>query len=246
MKPANTPASSPPHPKPKPQTPASKTTDIPTLSTVLHIVPQALNAATSRLPPSIERDDLRAIGYLTLVKIFPRAPFPKGKKAVLRFLFTSITNAIYDELRKNDPLGRRTRQILKKLKATQGRTDCIQELKKTADAAGVPFAAAKTALKKEETFLNSSHKTIPDIPDSHPNPREELENKEIKTNILNLVNNLKPNEKFVVTHTILENNTLKDAAKKTGLTAARIHQIQKASLLHLHPKIHKLIHGNSD
>ena len=81
-----------------------------TICDVLPVVDAVLNQLDRRLPAHVSREDLASAGKIAVVEAMRRFDGPTVEARA--YCYTRVRGAVFDELRRLDPLSRRTRTPL--------------------------------------------------------------------------------------------------------------------------------------
>ena len=213
---------------------------------LLDVVGTAVAAVSRRLPAHVDREDLASAGYLALVQAFPNAPSVEAEARA--YLLRRVAGALRDELRKTDGAGRRTRKLLRAMKAASsflenrlGRAPTVAEL---AAALEISAASIRSALARAEasTPVSDGESALSLVVAEDSSPADEAANSENADHVLSFLEFLSANERRVIVRTVLENLTLEVVGTEMGITKARVGQLRTAALkrLRANPALAKL------
>jgi RNA polymerase sigma factor FliA len=203
---------------------------------LLDIVHGDVAGVSRRLPAHVDRDDLRAAGYLALVQHFERAPLEEGEARA--FLMRRVAGALRDELRRADTVGRRTRWLLKQaatveteMQTASGIAPSLETVAKQLNVSAAKLESAKALAENASSAVRGE--LVEAIADAEPDPSQIAVTHDDYGQIREYLTNLTEKERIVVEMTILEDGTLEVAARCLKITKGRAHQLRKAALTKL-------------
>lgn len=211
----------------------------PLLHDVLPVVDAVLASVDRRLPTHVSRDDLASAAKLALIEAVGRFAGPLDE--IRAYCYTRVRGAVYDELRRLDPLSRRTRvqvnlvrRAAGQLEAALGRQPTSQEV---AEATGIRTDKVRQldriATASEPCSLQATdHEGNPllDLADrATPCPAQSAEADEYVTLVQEALERLPTNQAWVVRRYYLEDATLEEIAQELRVSRERIRQLREAA-----------------
>jgi len=211
---------------------------------------------TMNLPPGVTKDDLHAIGSMGLIDAAKKFDTSKGVQ-FKTYSVPRIRGAILDELRRytlgGQTLCRKARQIEQATKAIEIRKDGGSASdEEVADELGI----TKEKLNKMMTEVSRSFLISLDEPTYSDNvttsfadtiedqrlltPDIFLENKERKSLIQNVIQELPNQEKKVLVLYYFEEITLREIGLVLGVSESRVSQIHTKAILRLRSRLKQL------
>ena len=222
----------------------------------LYLVKFVVNRMTMNLPPGVTKDDLHAIGSMGLIDAAKKFDTSKGVQ-FKTYSVPRIRGAILDELRRytlgGQTLCRKARQIEQATKAIEIRKDGGSASdEEVADELGI----TKEKLNKMMTEVSRSFLISLDEPTYSDNvttsfadtiedqrlltPDIFLENKERKSLIQNVIQELPNQEKKVLVLYYFEEITLREIGLVLGVSESRVSQIHTKAILRLRSRLKQL------
>ncbi len=209
---------------------------VPVLSNVLDVldvVDAALAGLDRRLPLHVSRDDLASAGRAALVASFNQAAGPLHE--IRAYCFARVRGAMFDELRRLDPLSRRTRakvtevrRAAAELEQALGRAPDDNEL---ATFTGLAPRALRQA--QHLGIAADSHETdgeaLAGLADHEAvSPADLAESLDLHENVRAALGRLPERHAFVVRRYHLEEATLEEIAGELGVSIERVRQLRAA------------------
>lgn len=205
----------------------------------LPLVDAVVASLERRLPLHVSREDLASAGKLALIEALRRFNGPEQEARA--YCFIRVRGAVYDELRRLDPLSRRTRnQITLVQRAAQalelglGRVPTATEI---SDATGMPAnklrqlerintATAVRSLQEE----GEGGETILQIADPlADSPAQVLENEDLIDTVRDALERLPESHAYVMRRYHLEDATLETIAAEMRVSRERVRQLRIAA-----------------
>ncbi|HEY0966433.1 MAG TPA: sigma-70 family RNA polymerase sigma factor [Opitutaceae bacterium] len=207
----------------------------PSLARTLAVVDTVLGQLSRRLPAHVSREDLASAGKVALIESFVRSG---GTEAALSH--ARVRGAMLDELRRLDPLSRRSRsqinairQATLELERTTGRVPSPAEV---AEAAGLTLealhqvealaAAADTCSVHETNEAGEPRHVLVDR--NAACPAQSAEAQDVSATLQAALDRLPDNHAHVIRRYYLEDATLDDIASELDLSKERVRQIREA------------------
>lgn len=207
----------------------------------LSVVDTVLGHLGRRLPTHVSREDLASAGKVALVEALLRYDGPDGKARA--YCYTRVRGAMLDELRRLDPLSRRTRDRVKQV--TRAATHLTGRLGRepadfeVAAATGLTIGAVREANRfavVDTLPLNGAADGAPFIELHDPTalcPAENAARGDTVHSVRAALNRLPPNQALAVRRYYLEDATLDDIARELRVSRERARQIRDAGEKHL-------------
>ncbi len=209
---------------------------VPVLSNVLDVldvVDAALAGLDRRLPLHVSRDDLASAGRAALVASFNQASGPLHE--VRAYCFARVRGAMFDELRRLDPLSRRTRakvtevrRAAAELEQALGRSPNDDEL---ATFTGLAPNALRQALRLgiAADSPEPASEALAGLADhAAVSPAALAESLDMIENVRAALGRLPESHAFVVQRYHLEEATLEEIAGELGVSIERVRQLRAA------------------
>jgi RNA polymerase sigma factor for flagellar operon FliA len=209
------------------------------LADTLSVVDAVLGAIDRRIPAHVSRDDLASAGKLALIEALLRFAGPPDQ--VRAYCYVRVRGAVFDELRRLDPLSRHTRTqvtlvrraaaalerefgrapLVSELAAVTGfSVDAVAQLERLATAAQVCSADDTTVVGEQLHTLVDNEATCParsaESGDAHASVRAALDR-------------LPANHARVLRRYYLEDATLDDIGAEMDISKERVRQIREAA-----------------
>ncbi|OEF98629.1 FliA/WhiG family RNA polymerase sigma factor [Desulfuribacillus alkaliarsenatis] len=198
------------------------------------------------LPPSVQIDDLRSLGYVGLLEALDRFDINRGLKFET-FAMWRIKGAILDGLRKADWVPRSIRKKSKDLEEAFQKLQSSQQEPVTdeqianflglsigeynqllIDVQAVSFISIDESVGEEGNLFREL------IPDERSlSPEQQLDISEAKKVLINALDKLPEKEKTVVALYYYEELTLTEIAKILSVSTSRISQLHTKAILRL-------------
>ncbi|GAB1488811.1 RNA polymerase sigma factor WhiG [Opitutaceae bacterium] len=208
----------------------------PSFARTLAVVDTVLGQLSRRLPAHVSREDLASAGKVALIESLVRTGGAEPGLSHAR-----VRGAMLDELRRLDPLSRRSRsqinairQAAATLERATGRVPTPAEV---AEAAGVTLealhqaealAAAANTCSVHET--NETGELCHVLIDRNAAcPARSAEAEDVSATLQAALNRLPPNHAHIIRRYYLEDATLDDIANELDLSKERVRQIREAA-----------------
>jgi RNA polymerase sigma factor for flagellar operon FliA len=206
------------------------------IAEILPVVDAVLASIDRRLPVHVSREDLASAGKLALVQAFNRFQGPPHEARA--YCYTRVRGAVFDELRRLDPLSRRTRaqvSIVQRasslLENNLGRPPSESEI---AEATG--FGSAKVRQLSRiatATAVRSLDETTDDgeplhqvaDPDSSC-PAIEAEEQDLASTVSDALARLPATLAYVLRRYHFEDATLDEIARELEISRERVRQLR--------------------
>jgi RNA polymerase sigma factor for flagellar operon FliA len=221
----------------------------------VHLVKYVAGRISVNLPPNVELNDLISDGVIGLIDAIEKFDDARGVKFET-YAITRIHGAILDALRALDWVPRAVRQkarelekVSHQLEAELGRHPTHVEL---AERLGITTGELDATLQRVRgTSILSLEEHLPnergsDIPllDTLRGGEDALsagvEQSEVRSMLLDAVENLPPQERTVIRLYYFEGQTLKDIKATLGVSESRVSQIHAQAVIRLRKNLHQL------
>jgi len=208
------------------------------IASILPLVDAVVASLERRLPIHVSREDLASAGKLALIEALRRFEGPSTE--VRAYCFTRVRGAVYDELRRLDPLSRRTRAQVSlvqraalELEAALGRAPNELELSKATGFGDsklrqlnrISTATAVRSLQEEGDDGEPIHQ-IADLGTVSPVASAELG--EVAEVVGEALSRLPSNQAYVIRRYHFEDATLEDIAGELSISRERARQLRIA------------------
>ncbi len=221
----------------------------------LHLVKYVAGRISVNLPPNVEINDLINDGILGLIDAIEKYDDARGVKFET-YAITRINGAILDALRSLDWVPRAVRQrarelerVHQELELEQGRVPTEEEV---ATRMGLTMreydqliqrVRGTAVLSLEEFLPNEKGYEIPlvdTLKDDDSDVTSEVEQREIRTELVRAVDSLSPQERTVIQLYYFEGQTLKEIKGALGVSESRVSQIHAQAVIHLRLRLKEL------
>lgn len=221
----------------------------------LHLVKYVAGRISVNLPPNVELNDLINDGILGLIDAIEKYDDARGVKFET-YAITRINGAILDALRSLDWVPRAVRQrarelerAYQELEARFGRVPTTEEL-----AAKLEITVKEldtlmqrvrgTAVLSLEEFLpNEKGYEIPlveTLKDADNDVTTAVEAREVRSALVQAVEQLPPQERTVISLYYFDGLTLKEIKSALNVSESRVSQIHAQAVIHLRQKLREL------
>jgi RNA polymerase sigma factor FliA len=209
------------------------------LADTLSVVDAVLGAIARRIPAHVSHDDLASAGKLALIEALLR--FDGPPEQVRACCYVRVRGAVFDELRRLDPLSRHTRtqvtvvhRAAAALERELGRAPLASEIAAvtglTSDAVAQleRLATAAQACSADET--NADGEQLHALIDNDATcPARSAESVDTHASVRAALDRLPPNHARVLRRYYLEDATLDDIAAELDVSKERVRQIREAA-----------------
>lgn len=211
----------------------------PLLHAALPVVESVLASVDRRLPAHVSRDDLASAAKLALIEAVGRFTGPLDE--VRAYCYTRVRGAVYDELRRLDPLSRRTRvqvnlvrRAATELESALGRQPTSQEVSRATGLRSEKVRQLdRIATASEPCSLQATDadgNPLLDLPDrDSPCPAKSVESDEYNEVVKDALSRLPVNQALVVRRYYFEEATLDEIAGELRVSRERIRQLREAA-----------------
>ena len=209
------------------------------LTDTLSVVDAVLGAIDRRIPAHVSRDDLASTGKLALIEALLRFDGPPEQARA--YCYVRVRGAVFDELRRLDPLSRHTRtqvtlvhRAAAALERELGRAPLAHEIAAvtgfSSDAVAQleRIATAAQACSADET--NSDGEQLHTLIDNDATcPARSAESMDTHASVRAALDRLPPNHARVLRRYYLEEATLDDIAVELDISRERVRQIREVA-----------------
>lgn len=221
----------------------------------LHLVKYVAGRISVNLPPNVEINDLINDGILGLIDAIEKYDDARGVKFET-YAITRINGAILDALRSLDWVPRAVRQRARELERVHqdlevefGRAPTDDEVAERMGLSRKEFdqvvqrVRGTAVLSLEEFLPNEKGYEIPlvdTLRDDSNDVTSEVESREVRTELVQAVENLPPQERTVIKLYYFEGQTLKEIKGALGVSESRVSQIHAQAVIHLRQRLREL------
>jgi RNA polymerase sigma factor for flagellar operon FliA len=234
-------------PQPSQRSSAFSEPAAPSLAETLSVVDAVLASIGHRLPVQASREDLASAGKLALVEALLRFDGPAEEARA--YCFVRVRGAVFDELRRLDPLSRHTRN---QLRLVRGAAEALEHQfgrkpspGEVAQATGFSVAglaqldqlsASAQACARDEVDRdgarspNALSTPLDSVPDATAAcPAHAAESDDTTTGVRAALSRLAPNHARVLQRYYLDEATLEEISAELNISKERVRQIREAA-----------------
>jgi RNA polymerase sigma factor for flagellar operon FliA len=205
----------------------------------LPLVDAVVASLERRLPVHVSREDLASAGKLALVEALRRFTGPEQEARA--YCFIRVRGAVYDELRRLDPLSRRTRtqvtlvqRAAADLEASLGRAPTSRELsqatglrdEKLRQLERINTATAMRSLQEEGEGGEPIHQIADPLGET---PATVLETEDRAESVRSALGRLPDNQSYVMRRYHFEDATLEEISSELNISRERVRQLRIAA-----------------
>lgn len=209
------------------------------IANILPLVDAVVASLERRLPVHVSREDLASAGKVALIEALRRFDGPEQEARA--YCFIRVRGAVYDELRRLDPLSRRTRtqitlvqRAAADLESALGRTPTTGELSAATGLRGeklrqlerINTATAVRSLQEEGEGGEPIHQIADPAADT---PARVLECEDMALTVREALGRLPANQAQVMQRYHFEDATLEQIAEEMGISRERVRQLRMAA-----------------
>lgn len=210
------------------------------LCDILPVVDAVLNQLDRRLPAHVSREDLASAGKIAVVEALRRFQGPTVEARA--YCYTRVRGAVYDELRRLDPLSRRTRAQLNTVRraaaALEGALGRVPTIVEVASATGLRSTKLEQLDRVARASVPTSvHETDADGTPIHqladldtPTPAHTAEAEDLAATVQAAIARLPTAHARVLRRYFLEDATLDEIATELHLSKERVRQLREAGV----------------
>lgn len=217
------------------------------------LVKYVVGRMITNLPKNVEYDDLVEYGIIGLLDAVEK--YDVSKEIVFKtYAVTRIRGAIYDELRSQDWVPRSVRKMAKDIEKAymhlENKLKRVPTEEEVAEYLEVPVKKMEELYAKvdmgnlsslDDVIYDSGEATttVANVVEDKKavNAQSNLEKDELKKALVERLNELKENERLVVTLYYYERLTLKEIGKVLEISESRVSQIHSKAILKLRSKL---------
>jgi RNA polymerase sigma factor FliA len=209
------------------------------LADTLPVVDAVLTQIDRRLPQHVSREDLASAGKVALVEALRRFAGPADEARA--YCYTRVRGAVYDELRRLDPLSRRTRaQVNTVRRAAVALERDLGRAPTTAEVAAAT-GLQHTKVQQLDRLATASepcsvHETGADgrplyelVDFDAACPARSAETGDVIDSVQAALDRLPPNHALVLRRYYLDDATLDEIADELGVSKERVRQLREAA-----------------
>ncbi len=217
------------------------------------LVKYVVGRMITNLPKNVEYDDLVEYGIIGLLDAVEKYDVNKGLVFKI-YAVTRIRGAIYDELRSQDWVPRSVRKMAKDVEKAyaylENKLERVPSEEEVAEYLEVPLSKLEELYAKVDMGnLNSLDDVIYDSGEGSTtvanvvedkkavNAQQSLEMDELKAALMERLDELKENERLVLTLYYYEKLTLKEIGRVLEISESRVSQIHSKAILKLRSKL---------
>ncbi|MBL9202155.1 MAG: sigma-70 family RNA polymerase sigma factor [Opitutaceae bacterium] len=209
------------------------------LADTLDVVEAVLGALDRRLPAHVSRDDLASAGKLALVEALLRWEGPAAEARA--YCYVRVRGAVFDELRRLDPLSRHTRaQITRVQRAAAAFERDLGRAPTPAEIAALTGLAVDAVAQLEQLAAAAQAASL-DATDADGEalhaiadleaacPARSAESDDAHASVRAALDRLAPRHAHVLRRYYLDDATLDDIAAELGVSRERARQLREAA-----------------
>ncbi len=203
----------------------------------------------SKLPASVQLDDLVQAGMIGLMEAYSRFEESQGIQFEA-YATQRVRGAMLDELRQNDWLPRATRKALRDIEAAmhrvQQRLQRPPNEREIAAEMGIPLGEYQLLLQNskgyqllhydelgegEDPFLDHN------LPDSRENPLDRLEDKRFRASVIAAIEGLPERDRLLMGLYYEQELNFREIAEVIGVTESRVCQIHTQAIARIRSQL---------
>lgn len=202
----------------------------------------------SRLPPSVQADDLIQAGMIGLLEASRNYDAKQGA-SFETYAGIRIRGAMLDEIRKNDwaprSVHRKARKVAEAVRQIEHQKGRDARDNEVATALGMSLDEYHQMLQDASGYLvlsfddmgNDDESLASQISDNEPGPFEGLQKDDFKKNLAEAIAGLPERERLVMTLYYDEELNLREIGAVLGVSESRVSQIHSQALLRLQARL---------
>ncbi|MDX2188084.1 MAG: sigma-70 family RNA polymerase sigma factor [Opitutaceae bacterium] len=202
----------------------------PQLSDYIDIVDTAVATVSRRLPAHVDRDDLASVGKIALLSALGQIDGPPDE--IRSYCFVRVRGAILDELRRLDPLSRRSRDLINKVSRAQSalnsRLGRLPTRAEIAAAAGVTVhevaRAQALVAEAEDAPATPPWDSLPDT--AMASPADQVAADDLRQALRGALTRLSDIQSRVLFRYYFDGATLEAISHELGVSKERVRQIR--------------------
>jgi RNA polymerase sigma factor for flagellar operon FliA len=207
----------------------------------------------SRLPPSVQADDLIQAGMIGLLEASRNYDASQGA-SFETYAGIRIRGAMLDEIRKNDwaprSVHRKARKVAEAVRQIEHQKGRDARDNEVATALGMSLDEYHQMLQDASGYLvlsfddmgNDDESLASQISDNAPGPFEGLQKEDFKKNLAESIAGLPERERLVMTLYYDEELNLREIGAVLGVSESRVSQIHSQALLRLQARLGQWMH----
>jgi RNA polymerase sigma factor for flagellar operon FliA len=203
----------------------------------------------SKLPASVQLDDLVQAGMIGLMEAYSRYEESQGIQFEA-YATQRIRGAMLDELRQNDWLPRATRKTLRDIEAAmhrvQQRVQRAATEREIATEMGVTLADYQTQLQNSKGYQLLHYDELGDgedpfldhnLPDSREDPLERLHDKRFRASVVAAIEQLPERDRLLMGLYYEQELNFREIAEVLGVTESRVCQIHTQAVARIRSQL---------
>jgi RNA polymerase sigma factor for flagellar operon FliA len=203
----------------------------------------------SKLPASVQLDDLVQAGMIGLMEAYSRYEEAQGIQFEA-YATQRIRGAMLDELRQNDWLPRATRKTLRDIEAAmhrvQQRVQRAASEREIAAEMGVSLADYQLQLQNSKGYQLLHYDELGDgddpflehnLPDSRENPLERLQDKRFRASVVKAIEQLPERDRLLMGLYYEQELNFREIAEVLGVTESRVCQIHTQAIARIRSQL---------
>ncbi|CAK0751739.1 RNA polymerase, sigma 28 (sigma F) factor [Gammaproteobacteria bacterium] len=203
----------------------------------------------SRLPPSVQADDLIQAGMIGLLEA-SRNYDPTQKASFETYAGIRIRGSMLDEIRRSDwaprSVHRKAREVADAIHWVESRTGRDARDQEVAEFLAIPLDeyhqilqdASGHRLLSLEDMVGNEDGALPELPDHSAGPLEQLEENNFRAALVEAINHLPERERLVMSLYYDDELNLREIGVILGVTESRVSQIHSQAMLRLRARLH--------
>ncbi|HNW41719.1 MAG: RNA polymerase sigma factor FliA [Verrucomicrobia bacterium ADurb.Bin122] len=211
-----------------------------TICDVLPVVDAVLNQLDRRLPAHVSREDLASAGKIAVVDAMRRFDGPTVEARA--YCYTRVRGAVFDELRRLDPLSRRTRTQLNTVRRAAAELESSLGRAPTTAEVSAATGLRDTKLQQLDRIARASVPTSVHETDAEgspllqlvdldaPSPAHTAETGDLCETVQSALARLPDTQAMVLRRYFLEEATLDEIAAELGISKERVRQIRESAV----------------
>ena len=203
----------------------------------------------SRLPPSVQVDDLIQAGMIGLLEAARHYDASQGA-SFETYAGIRVRGAMLDEMRKNDwaprSVHRRAREVAQAIHELENRHGRDARDSEVAEALGISLEeyhrilqdASSCRLFSLDDVGNDEPGLVEDLPSDVPDPQQGMQAEDFRRSLVQEIDSLPERERLVLALYYDDELNLKEIGAVLGVSESRISQIHSQAVLRLRARLH--------
>lgn len=207
-------------------------TETPSLSDILPVVDAVLASLARRLPAFVSREDLASAAKIALIEALDRFEGPAHEARA--YCYIRVRGAVFDELRRLDPLSRRTRDKVNHVRRTVARLEARHGRAPTQAEVAQETGLSVRALARLDACTAVAEpcaydEAFPVADTEGPCPARTAEAGDTARSVREALGRLPAVHARVLVRYHVEEATLEEIAGELGVSKERVRQIREAA-----------------